>query len=135
MLYCNGISGLFLLGCGSIVSFKEPGKISVRGSNQQFKRCTWLSIPSTPSSSNDIITFHFTYFDIPCQHGQVTLHARNGGKIKTLCGADPPPVSSFPASRQIRLEIKLEEGAAVWGFDVKYKTESLGNEISKQISR
>lgn len=58
------------------------------------------------------------------------LHARDGGKIETLCGADPPPVSSLPASSQIRLEIKLEKGAAVWGFDVKYKTESLGNEIS-----
>ena len=54
------------------------------------------------------------------------LDARNGGK-KTFCGADPPPVTSLPATSQITLEVKLEKGADVWGFDLMYKTESLGN--------
>ncbi|KAJ7328673.1 hypothetical protein OS493_023948 [Desmophyllum pertusum] len=114
------------LGCGTTVSFDKPGKISVRGSDQQSKKCTWLSIPRASSSSNDVITFHFTYFDVPCHHGHVILHARNGGKMKTLCGADPPQVSSLPASSQIRLAIKLEKGSDVWGFDLKYNIESLG---------
>lgn len=117
----------YLVGCGSIISFEKPGKISFRGSDQQPKKCRWLSIPSTLASSNDVISFHFTYFDVPCRHGYVTLHDRNGGKKKTFCGADPPPVTSLPASSQISLGIKLEIGASVWGFDLKYKTESLGN--------
>lgn len=130
------MAGLFLSGCGSIVSFKKPGNIAVRGSNQQSKKCTWLSIPSTPSLSNDVITFQFTYFNVPCHHGHVILHARgDGGKMKTFCGADSPPVSSLPASSQITLDIKLEKGAPVWGFDLQHKTEYLGNTISIQIGK
>ena len=128
LLLSNGIAALFLSGCGSIVSFKKQGNIAVRGSNQHSKKCTWLSIPNTPSSSNDIITFQFSNFHVPCHHGHVKLHARgDGGKINTFCGADPPPVTSLPASGQITLEIKLEKGIPVWGFDLQHKTEYLGN--------
>lgn len=110
-----------------MISLKKSGEIQVRGSHQQSKHCTWFSIPSAEDSSNDILSFHFTYFDVPCLHGQVTLYDRNGGKKKTFCGADPPPVTSLPTTSQISLEIKLERGSDVWGFDLKYKTESLGN--------
>lgn len=131
LLLSYSIAALFLSGCGSIVSLQKPGNIVVRGSNQQSKKCTWLSIPSTPSSSNDVITFQFSYFYVPCHHGHVMLQARgDGGKINTFCGADPPPVSSLPASSQITLEIKLEKGSPVWGFDLQHKTEYLGNKIN-----
>lgn len=131
MTAASGIAALFLSGCGSIVSFKKPGNIAVRGSNQQSKKCTWLSIPRTPSSSNDVITFQFFYFHVPCHHGHVMLHARGDDrKMNTFCGADPPPVSSLPASSQITLEIKLEKGSPVWGFDLQYKTEYLGNKMN-----
>lgn len=45
----------------------------------------------------------------------------------TFCGADPPPVTSLPASSQITLEVKLDKGSNVWGIDLKYKTDFLGN--------
>lgn len=45
----------------------------------------------------------------------------------TFCGADPPPVTSLPASSQITLEVKLDKGSNVWGIDLNYKTEFLGN--------
>lgn len=124
---CNFSFGFFLIGCGGVVSFEKPGKISVRGSDLQPTRCTWLFIPNTSSSSSDVVSFHFTYFDVPCHHGHVILHARNGGKKETFCGADPPSVTSLPSSSQIMVGIQLEKGAVVWGFDLKHKTESLGN--------
>ena len=131
LLLSYSIAALSLSGCGSIVSLQKPGNITVRGSNQQSKKCTWLSSPSTPSSSNDVITFQFSYFYVPCRHGHVMLHARgDGGKMNTFCGADPPPVSSLPASSQITLEIKLEKGSPVWGFDLQHKTEYLGNKMN-----
>ena len=45
----------------------------------------------------------------------------------TFCGADPPPVTSLPASSQITLEVKLDKGSNVWGIDLNYKTDFLGN--------
>ena len=45
----------------------------------------------------------------------------------TFCGADPPPVTSLPASSQITLEVKLGKGSNVWGIDLNYKTDFLGN--------
>ena len=87
----------YLVGCGSIISFEKPGKISVRGSDQQPKKCRWLSTPSTLASSNDVISFHFTYFDVPCRHGYVTLHDRNGGKKEDVLRCRPP--TSHQSSR------------------------------------
>ena len=123
--------GLYPLGCGRIISLEKSGEIRVRGSDHQPKMCRWLSIPSPPNLSNDVINFHFTYLDVPCHHGHVTLHDRNGGKKKTFCGADPPPITSLAATSQITLEINLEKGADVWGFDLQYNTESLGNQLIK----
>ncbi|XP_022788183.1 cubilin-like isoform X2 [Stylophora pistillata] len=114
------------LGCGSIITLAKPNKISVRGSDRQTKECTWLSIPSRPSPQNEVITFHFIYFDVPCKHGHVMLLTRDDNQIQKFCGADPPRVSSLPAARQIMVKLKLEKGAAVWGFDLKYRTEYLG---------
>ena len=102
------------------------GKISVRGIYGQSKLCRWLFIHSNSTSSNIIVNFHFTYFDVPCRHGYVTLHDRHGGKRKTYCGASPPIVPSLPASSQIALEIQLENSSDVWGFELKYRTESIG---------
>lgn len=45
----------------------------------------------------------------------------------TFCGADPPPVTSLPALSQITLEVKLDKGSNVWGIDLNYKTDFLGN--------
>lgn len=45
----------------------------------------------------------------------------------TFCGADPPPVTSLPASSQITLDVKLDKGSNVWGIDLNYKTGFLGN--------
>ena len=45
----------------------------------------------------------------------------------TFCGADPPPVTSLPASSQITLDVKLDKGSNVWGIDLNYKTDFLGN--------
>ena len=45
----------------------------------------------------------------------------------TFCGADPPPVTSLPASSQITVEVKLDKGSNVWGIDLNYKTDFLGN--------
>ena len=108
------------------MSLDKPGKITVRGSDKKQKICRWLATPRSPLSNN-IISFHFTYFDVPCHHGHVILNGRNGGKKMTFCGADPPPVTSLPASSQITLDVKLDKGSNVWGIDLNYKTDFLGN--------
>lgn len=114
------------LACGSIITPAKQSKISVRGSDRQTKECTWLSIPSQLSPQNEVITFHFTYFDVPCKHGHVILLARDDTQIQKFCGADPPQVSSLPATSQIMVKLKHTKAAAVWGFDLKYRTEYLG---------
>lgn len=117
----------YFLGCGSVLSLDKPGKITIRGSDKKHKICRWLATPRSPAVSNNIISFHFTYFDVPCRHGHVILNARNRGKKMTFCGADPPPVTSLPASSQITVEVKLDKGSNVWGIDLNYKTDFLGN--------
>ncbi|XP_074610173.1 cubilin-like [Acropora palmata] len=113
-------------GCGGIISLEKQGKINARGSNKQPKTCRWLSIPSPPSSFNVAVHFHFTYFDIPCHHGQLTVQSRNGRKKEVFCGVDPPPVSILRSTSQIALEMQLKKGSDVTGFDLHYSTESLG---------
>ena len=54
--------------------------------------------------------------------------------MNTFCGVDPPPVSSLPASSQIILEVRLEKGSPVWGFNLQHKTEYLGNKMNQKIN-
>lgn len=126
LYFFDGLWNQLPSACGSIITPAKQSKISVRGSDRQTKECTWLSIPSQPSPQNEVITFHFTYFDVPCKHGHVILLARDDTQIQKFCGADPPQVSSLPATSQIMVKLKLTKGAAVWGFDLKYRTEYLG---------
>ena len=121
------LSFFFHLGCGGIISLEKQGKINARGSNKQPKTCRWLSIPSPPSSFNVAVHFHFTYFDIPCHHGHLTVQRSNGRKKEVFCGVDPPPVPILRSTSQIALEMQLKKGSDVRGFELRYSTESLGN--------
>lgn len=123
----------FHLGCGGIISLEKQGKINARGSNKQPKTCRWLSIPSPPSSFNVAVHFHFTYFDIPCHHGHLTVQSSNGRKNEVFCGVDPPPVPILRSTSQIALEMQLKKGSDVRGFELHYSTESLGNKIEFAI--
>ena len=122
-------SFFFHLGCGGIISLERQGKINVRGSNKQAKMCRWLSIPSPPSSFNVAVHFHFTYFDIPCHHGHLTVHSRNGKKKEVFCDEDPPLVPILLSRSQIALEMQLKKGSDVRGFELHYRTEYLGKKI------
>lgn len=95
--------------------------------------CRWLSIPSPPGSFNVAVHFHFTYFDIPCHQGHLTVHSRNGGKKEVFCGVDPPPATILRSTNQIALEMQLKKGSDVRGFELHYSTESLGNKIEFAI--
>ena len=117
--------------CGGTFTALKPGMISIRGSPDKPRDCTWVSKPTSPAFAGLVMLIRFAYFDVPCNHGKVVLHDRVSGAKNELCGADLPPEYTIRASSQLLVTVSLKAGIDVAGVDINYKAETFGESTGR----